>query len=53
MICASARASAPAENVHLAQATKKEITVIIGDQALTLQRADALALAQIILTTFD
>ncbi len=45
--------SAPAENVHLAQATKKEITVIIGDQALTLQRADALALAQIILTAFD
>lgn len=44
--------SVPAENVHLAQATKKEITVIIGDQALTLQRTDALALAQIILTTF-
>lgn len=43
----------PVERVHLAQATKKEITVIIDDQPLTLQRADALALAQIILTTFE
>lgn len=44
--------SVPADNVHLAQATRKEITVIIRDQAVTLQRDDALALAQIIVTAF-
>lgn len=43
----------PVENVHLAQATKREITVIIKDQALTLERHDALALAQIIVTAFS
>ncbi len=48
------RSSMPAvEAVHLAAATKREITVIIGDQPLTLARHDALALAQIILTAFD
>lgn len=41
------------ETVHLASATKREITVIIKEQTLTLSRQDALALAQIILTTFD
>jgi hypothetical protein len=45
--------AAPVEHVYLAQATKKDITVIIGEQALTLERHDALALAQIIITTFD
>lgn len=43
----------PVEAVHLASATKREITVIIGDQPLTLARHDALTLAQIILTAFD
>lgn len=48
------RASMPiVEAVHLASATKREITVIVNDQTLTLTRHDALALAQIILTTFD
>lgn len=41
------------EAVHLAAATKREITVIVKDQTLTLSRSDALALAQIILTTFE
>ncbi len=40
------------EAVHLAHATKREITVIIHGETLTLSRQDALALAQIILTTF-
>jgi hypothetical protein len=43
----------PVESVHLASATKREITVVINDQTLTLARHDALALAQIILTAFD
>lgn len=43
----------PSEQVHLASATKREITVIIGDRTLTLERQHALALASIILTTFD
>jgi hypothetical protein len=41
------------ETVHLASATKREITVIIKDQTLTLARQDALALAQIIITAFE
>lgn len=47
------RSMAPVEEVHLASATKREITVIIKDQALTLDRRNALALAQIIVTAFD
>jgi len=47
------RNSMPIETVHLASATKREITVIIKDQPITLARHDALALAQIILTAFD
>jgi hypothetical protein len=43
----------PAESVHLASSTKRDITVVINDQTLTLARHDALALAQIILTAFD
>ena len=41
------------ETVHLATATKRDITVIIRGQTLTLARQDALALAQIILTAFE
>ncbi len=43
----------PVETVYLASATKREITVIVKDQTLTLARHDALALAQIIMTAFD
>lgn len=43
----------PVESVHLASATKREITIVVNDQTLTLARHDALALAQIIMTAFD
>ena len=42
--------SIPVVRVHLAAVTKREITVIIGDQPLTLRREDALTLASIIQT---
>lgn len=49
----TAPAAAPAvEDVHLAALTKRELTVIVKGQPITLERHDALALASIILTSF-
>lgn len=45
--------SIPAVRVHLANVTKRELTVIVRDQPLTLSREDALALASIIQTAFS
>lgn len=43
----------PLDQVFLTAATKREITVIIKGQELTLDRRNALALATIITSTFD
>lgn len=48
------RRTGPSQSgVRLVSAGKRELTVIVNDQILTLQRTDALALARIIATTFD
>lgn len=47
------RRTGPIDAVHLVSASKREVTVIINEQVLTLQREDALALARIIATAFD
>lgn len=47
------RRTGPIESVHLVSASKREVTVIINEQVLTLQREDALALAKIITTAFE
>ena len=39
--------------VHLAAVTRREITVIVRDQPLTMTREDAIALASIIQTAFS
>jgi hypothetical protein len=44
--------SPPEPDVYLASASKREITVIVNGEALTLERRDALALAAIITTSF-
>lgn len=44
------RVTSPPVEVHLASVTKRDITVIVQGEPLTLARHDALALAQIILT---
>ncbi len=43
----------PPDEVYLAAATPHEITVIVKEQAITLERHNALALASIIVTAFD
>lgn len=43
----------PPDEVYLAAATPHEITVIVKEQAITLERHNALALASIIITAFD
>ena len=47
------RRTGPLDTVHLVSSSKREVTVIINEQVLTLQRADALALARIIATVFE
>ncbi|MFN0251995.1 MAG: hypothetical protein ACKV2T_34280 [Kofleriaceae bacterium] len=39
--------------VHLVSASKREVTVIVNEQVLTLKRDEALALARIITTAFE
>ncbi len=46
------RRTGPIEAVHLVSASKRELTVVVNEQVLTLQRDDALALARIIATAF-
>jgi hypothetical protein len=47
------RRTGPIDAVHLVSASKREVTVILNEQVLTLQRDDALALARIITTAFE
>lgn len=47
------RRTGPLGAVHLVSASKREVTVVVNDQVLTLQRADALELARIIASVFD
>ncbi len=42
----------PVATVHLAHATRRDITVMVEGQPLKLDRLNAMALAQIILTAF-